>query len=224
MKKLIGFLVVAALIIVGAQVLRRHRNNPLVSPAEKQTLRDAPREDPCACPGPGCPDGGIPPGECLKKDGKNMDKDACPDPSCAKLPVMVTDKECPCPGPGCPAGGWFSYGVDLNDPKVSRCYQKALEITRKNLQMCRRIGHCGKGRKTENSSAPPLLLDDKECPCPGPGCPDGGWFFDDTILKDPKVSRCYQKALRLQTEKEARRKKMQKDVNKVLNSGIPGQP
>ena len=34
MKKLIGFLVVVLLIIAGAQVLRRHQNNPLVLPDE----------------------------------------------------------------------------------------------------------------------------------------------------------------------------------------------
>ena len=45
MKKLIGSLAVAALLIAGAQVLRRHQNNPLVSPAERQALRDAPNDD-----------------------------------------------------------------------------------------------------------------------------------------------------------------------------------
>ena len=45
MKKLIGSLAVAALIITGAQLLRRHQNKTLVSPAERQTLRDAPNNN-----------------------------------------------------------------------------------------------------------------------------------------------------------------------------------
>ena len=45
MKRLIGPLVVAALLIAGAQVLRRHQNSPLVSPAERQALRDAPNDN-----------------------------------------------------------------------------------------------------------------------------------------------------------------------------------
>ena len=44
MKKIIGSFVVVALLIAGAQVLRRHQNKPLVSPAERQTLRDAPQD------------------------------------------------------------------------------------------------------------------------------------------------------------------------------------
>ena len=47
MKKFIGFLAVAALIIAGTQVLHRHQNKPLVFPSEKQSLRDAPN-DPAA--------------------------------------------------------------------------------------------------------------------------------------------------------------------------------
>ena len=49
MKKLIGFLAVAALIIAGAQLLRTHKNQPLVSPADQLTLRDGPN-DPKAPP------------------------------------------------------------------------------------------------------------------------------------------------------------------------------
>ena len=45
MKKLIGFLTVAVLIIAGMQVLRKHQSQPLLSPAEKQTLRDAAGDD-----------------------------------------------------------------------------------------------------------------------------------------------------------------------------------
>jgi len=46
MKRLIGFLAVAALLSAGAQVLRRHQNNSLVAPAEKQSLRDALTDNP----------------------------------------------------------------------------------------------------------------------------------------------------------------------------------
>lgn len=50
MKKLIGFLVVTILLIAGTTILRRHQKKPLVSPAERQTLRDALNE------GSSCPD------------------------------------------------------------------------------------------------------------------------------------------------------------------------
>jgi hypothetical protein len=42
MKKIIGSLAVVALVIAGTSVLRRHQRSSLVSPAERQTLRDAP--------------------------------------------------------------------------------------------------------------------------------------------------------------------------------------
>ena len=44
-KRLIGSLVVVAVFIAGAQILRSHQNNPLVSPAERQALRDAPNDN-----------------------------------------------------------------------------------------------------------------------------------------------------------------------------------
>ena len=45
MKKIVRFLVVATIIIAGAQFLRRHQKRPLVLPTEKQTLRDALKDD-----------------------------------------------------------------------------------------------------------------------------------------------------------------------------------
>jgi hypothetical protein len=48
MKKIFGAFVVFALLIAGTTVLRRQRDNPLVSPAEQQTLRDVPNDNPCS--------------------------------------------------------------------------------------------------------------------------------------------------------------------------------
>ncbi|MCX5797613.1 MAG: hypothetical protein NTY77_19150 [Elusimicrobia bacterium] len=46
MKKLIGCIAVAAFIIAGAQLLRAHKSQALVSPADQLTLRDAPNDAP----------------------------------------------------------------------------------------------------------------------------------------------------------------------------------
>jgi hypothetical protein len=181
-------------------------------------------KDPCPCPGPGCPDGGEPPAECRKKADKDAAKFSCPDPTCAELPAIVSDAKCPCPGPGCPDGGWFGSDAVLTDSRVAYCLTKAEEVARKKSRMCRRLGHCGNKPSPEQVADLPPLLFDKDCPCPGPGCPDGGWFNGDLILTDPGVAACYRKAEKLQIERERRRKGMRDGVKKVQDGAGPSLP
>lgn len=166
----------------------------------------------CECPGPGCPVGRDAAAECaslLFGEKSGSAEKSCP-AECERLPIFVGDSTCPCPGPGCPAGGWFANDAINTNPDVARCYHKAEKKRQQNVAECRQAGRCvGESKSSKKSSEKSKRADypsatDKECPCPGPGCPAGGWFANDAINANPNVAHCYRKAVERQGQDEKR--------------------